>query len=279
MNEIDILKQAAPEVSIRGSVRADAQKRLQSRIAGIGSGAPRRRLRYALGAVALLTAGMLVGPALVRPDTPQLRAGALVLPDGTRLTRTDISGYVFSNRLDELQARLAEHGVGLQIDYAAVHPDADGRLYGWSFYPGPNSGHGWDIDSSDSGGTVTIEIGRGEKSLADTHRGLDIFEAFPEVCDAIHSGNLQRTHRELMALGFRVQWTTLPGHPDDSDYTGASSEVRWSPPREGAMYAIGGERLSTPATRYVWIEVVPEGSGPGFVSGSEPSACLESGSN
>ena len=284
MDELDVVGALRPTVTISEEARVAARGKLDR--ASAAATQERRsigRKAGALAAVAAVAALVSVGgtlwPSPTRDGNPTDSAYALVFADGSKLTPREVTRAIARGESDELLRRLGEYGVTLRIEEKAVHPDADGRFYGWSFHPSGTSqpdeyGSGWYIDETDAGSTLVVSIGRGEDAST---RGLSLYEVFPELCDAIVPEDLAATQANLEALGFTAKWSVLHGHPDDPGYfnpsgtsqpdTGAGATLQAKTPEDGAIYAVlagkpfGASFDVSPDMDSVLLEVVPDRGG------------------
>lgn len=274
MDELDVVGALRPAVTIPEEARVAARSKLDR--VSVEATDERRsigRRAGALAAVAAVAALVFVGgtlwPSSTHDGNPADSAYALVFADGSKLTAREVTRAIASGETDELQRRLAEYGVTLRIDEKTVHPDADGRFYGWSFHPSGTSqpgenGTGWYIDEDDAGSTLVVSIGRGEEAST---RGLSLWEVFPELCDAIVPEDLAATQANLEALGFTAKWSLLHDHPDDPGYTSARATLQTETPEDGAIYAVlAGKPLGaafdvSPDMESVLLEVVPDRGG------------------
>lgn len=274
MDELDVVGALRPAVTIPEEARVAARSKLDR--VSVEATDERRSIGRrvgALAAVAAVAALVLVAgtlwPSSTQDGNPADSAYALVFADGSKLTAREVTRAIAGGETDELQRRLAEYGVTLRIDEKTVHPDADGRFYGWSFHPSGTSqpgenGTGWYIDEDDAGSTLVVSIGRGEEAST---RGLSMWEVFPELCDAIEPEDLASTQANLEALGFTAKWSLLNGHPDDPSYTGEGGTLQTETPEDGAIYAVlagkpfGAAYDVSPDMDSVLLEVVPDRGG------------------
>lgn len=274
MDELDVVGALRPATTIPEEARVAARSKLD-RASGEAPDERRSigRRVGALAAVAAVAALVFVAgtlwPSPTRDGNPADSAYALVFADGSKLTPREVTAAIARGDSDELRRRLAEYGVTLRIEEKAVHPDADGRFYGWSFHPSGTSqpdefGSGWYIDESDAGSTLVVSIGRGEEAST---RGLSLWEVFPELCGAIVPEDLAATQANLEALGFTAKWSVLHEHPDDPGYTGAEATLQTDTPENGAIYAVlagkpfGAAFDISPDLESVLLEVVPDRGG------------------
>ena len=277
MDELDVVGAVRPPVTIPEEARVAARSKLDR--ASAEAAQERRsigRKAGALAAVAAVAALVFVGgtlwPSPTHDGNPADSAFALVFADGSKLTPREVTRAIAAGESDELRRRLAEYGVTLRIEEKTVHPDADGRFYGWTFNPSGTSepddyGTGWYIDESDAGSTLVVSIGRGEEAST---QGLSMWEVFPELCDdVIVPKDLAATQANLEALGFTAKWSLLDGHPDDPDYFDTSHEARLQTktPKDGVIYAVlagkpfGAGYDVSPDMDSVLLEVVPDRGG------------------
>lgn len=281
MVEFDVVRMLAPKVEISASERMRARAKLDALIArSRGVSGPRRMGAKRAWAVAACAIALALGAAAL-PWGGAGRGGgpgpsvaqALVLPDGSTVTRTDVTRFIVDQRLPELRDRLAKFGVRVVVDEVRVHPDLDGTLRGWSFYPADPQHEAtqefdatWTVDQGDTGSTLRIQIGRGaEEGETYTTEGMSVFQIHPELCDAIVFDDFDKTHRNLQQLGFELEWTTLSGNPDHDDYNSYGASTSNSPPSTGRIYAHGQGTQSTEyaadRSKAIWIELVPGEAG------------------
>lgn len=272
MDELDVLRELRPAITVPREARVAARRKLDG-ASGDATNERRSMGRNAgaLAAVAAVAAIVFVGGTLwsspAHDGNPADSAFALVFADGSKLTAREVTRAIQRGETGELERRLARYGVTLTIEETAVHPDADGRFYGWSFHPSDTSrprefGSSWYIDDADAGSTLVVSIGRGEETST---LGLSLYEVFPELCDAIVPTDLAATQANIEALGFTAKWAVLDGHPDDPGYTGAGATVSTETPKDGVIYAVltgnGDSYDVLPDLESVMLEVVPARAG------------------
>jgi hypothetical protein len=285
MDEIDVIRALRPKVTVAPEDRVAARSHLDHAIRESRSrvGLPRVwRVVLAAAVVALVFVAGTFWPRTGEERIPPDSAVAIVFPDGSRLTAGEITRAVTDGRTDELRERLARYGINLRIDWSVVHPDAEGRFFGWSFHPaGTSEGRpfdsDWYVDERDAGSLLVVDLGRAPREDEEpTTRGLTLFEVFPKLCTAIFPTDLERTQANLEELGFTPTWSILNGHPDDPDYSGAGAVEQFETPETGVIYTVLADNGSiddvSPDMQSVMLEVVPvrsesETDGPAMWSG------------
>ena len=105
-----------------------------------------------------------------------------------------------------------------------------------------------------------------EQGEAYSTAGLGSFQIYPELCDTVVFDDPAQTHRNLLAVGFEVQWILLPSDPHKPGYDPPNG-THDEPPSSGEIYAIwanvGKIRPGTDTHKSVTVEVLEmEDAGP-----------------
>jgi hypothetical protein len=162
----------------------------------------------------------------------------------------------------EVRRRLRPYGIRLEVRTKPVAPAAVGRVFGVQF---PHRArfdpqHRLVLERG-VGGAIVITLGRHARSgeHVDTE-GLSLYEALPQVADAVDVNDPAATGRRLAELGFTIHWELVVDDPADPPT--ASSSV--SRPPEGtkilSVLNAQGENSATPDTRTLLIEITPRDS-------------------
>ena len=184
----------------------------------------------------------------------------LALPDGTEIVIDEFFAAGDDEALDDLERRLAEFGVVLEVVTRPVNPKADGLVYSVTWAPP------LDIDESGRvvipldafGAQIRIEVGVGDTTAGNA--GLFLFEAYPEICMAVHPRDTAATNTALANLGIRVDWDLVTGDPDGEG--GGLAFTRLTDPPPGVIISVltADGQAEAPPSRpdRLAIEVIPE---------------------
>jgi len=213
----------------------------------------RRRWQAAAAAAAVVVAAI----AMVVLQGRTTALAVLAFPDGSEIVIEELFAVGDKQALDDLELRLAEFGISLELVTRPVNPEADGRIYGIDFGPSLSADEpGRVVISPDAvGGAIIIEIGVGDSEAGNV--GLFLFDAYPEICLAVHPRDTAATNAALSSLGIKVDWTLVTGEPNGH---GLSHE-RVSDPPPGVIISVltadfKAEAPSRPDR--LAIEVIPE---------------------
>ena len=214
----------------------------------------RRRWPAAAAAAALLVVGA-VAFVVLQGRTAAL--AVLAFPDGSEIAIEEFFAAEDDEALNNLELRLAEFGIRLEVRTRPVNPEADRRIYSVDFGPSFETDESGRVIISEAaiGDAIVIEIGVGDSSTGNA--GLFLFEAYPEICLAVQPRDTAATNAALARLGIKVDWTFVTGDPNG----GGLSHDRVSEPPPGVIISVltadyKAEAPSRPDR--LAIEVIPE---------------------
>ena len=245
---VEQLDEMAPSVE---ALLADVEARQPRSMNPLRWWERRRRWPVAAAAAAFVVVAAI---AIVVLQGRTTALAVLAFPDGSEIAIEEFFAAEDDQALDNLELRLAEFGIKLEVGTRPVNPEADGRIYSVTFGSSFETDESGRVIISEAaiGDEIVIEIGVGDSSAGTA--GLFLFEAYPEICLAVHPRDTAATNAALGSLGIKVDWTLVTGDPP------GLSHDRVSEPPPGVIISVltADHKAEAPSRpQRLAIEVIP----------------------